>query len=68
MSDLTDNRPTSLWQRGSFIEPTKKNPNGRQLWYSSKRKKATLPRINPADMYNQLSPEEQAQVLALLKI
>ena len=68
MSDLTDNRPKCLWKHGSFVEPTKKNPNGRQLWYSTRRKRAALPRIKPIEMYNQLSPEEQAQVLALLKI
>ena len=62
MSDLTDDRPKCLWKHGRIAD------DGRQLWYSSKRKRATLPRINPIEMYNQLSPEEQAQVLALLKI
>jgi hypothetical protein len=61
MSDLTDNRPNRLWKRGEI------DSEGRQLWYSVERKRAALPRINPAEMLKQLSPAEQSQILILLK-
>lgn len=59
MSDLTAGRPARIWRPGRI------NKSGIQLWYSEERK--ALPRMKPADMFQQLSASERALVIGLLK-